>query len=1058
MQKRVKSRYIRRVALSEIFILVLATVAFAFVLSEANPVSAAGNYDNVKIVRIYSSGTPDYLYLGVSDWGSIYTLDINTDKVIKAFTGAYDTEMKIIDSKQFVLAKDLSDYGETATKTGTSATTMTRQQCEAQGGTCSSSGPECIQSGGTLGEKCKSDYGTIYDCCIIKNAGTAEWYQDVNGKYFVIEGGDGWHYPRGISAGREASMLTLDAIRKFKPVGSPLTAATTGGIAETVGGWLGRWLGGTAGGVLGVPGGSLAGGWLGSKAGGGMARSALPTVTEITAGGVSTLGTFGALLGLGPLMGPLAASTDVGVKGASTLFNSLGISPADADKITKTDPTLQKVVNPMMGELSEQDKIDLAAARKILAEAKAKEAAEKAAAAAAAAALAKKLGKEQTINGAKWIKGTNDKWTTPNLPKVELDDTQIEAALGKGAGTEGAFESKITGITGSFGHLVDGVIAGAAAYALGSQLAKIFKMSPGQTKVLSEALGIGTLTYHLSQMWRDKLGTGWGGISPTVWGIGIGALYFLTQYKMEGTNTITFSCLTYEPQLGGSKCEECNKYTFKPCSEYRCKSLGQACQLLNKETPGKEQCAWIDPKDVTSPTITPRYDVLSPLGLTYTPEIPDSKRPLARGVRIINTKSSAAEQWALEPFTALVFGINTNEPTQCKIDFNHTAKLEQMQFYFGESNVYEYNHTQIMRMPGPDAFTTKTTEGGSPIFKNDGTTQLFVRCMDANGNENVDEYSIKFCVDPSPDTTPPNIEGTSITSGNPIAFGTLNTSIDVYVNEPSECKWSIESKAYEQMENAMSCATDAGEINALLSYTCTANLTGLKNNAENKFYFRCKDQPGKEDNVRNVMVQSYTYTLRGSQPLNIISVGPNGTMTGGTSAVTVDLELETANGAEEGKAWCFFSPSGANNSYVQMFETDNYVHKQTLQLTPDFYNYYFRCTDLGGNSVEARTNFTVFSDILPPGVARVYREEGVGLKIVTDEDAECVYSLIGCNFVFDEGLKASYTNPSIKTNSYLEWKPNTIYYVKCRDLYNNEPNPAECSTVVKPVESTRVAD
>ncbi len=356
-----------------------------------------------------------------------------------------------------------------------------------------------------------------------------------------------------------------------------------------------------------------------------------------------------------------------------------------------------------------------------------------------------------------------------------------------------------------------------------------------------------------------------------------------------------------------------------------------------------------------------------------------------------------------------------------------------------------------MRLPGPTDFDNP--EAISPIFKNDGTSQLFARCRDANGNENVDEYSIKFCVDKSPDTTPPFIEGTSITSGNPVKFGANSVPVDVYVNEPSECKWSIESKSYDDMENVMKCSTDPSEINALLSYTCSTNLTGIKNAVENKFYFRCKDNPTKPDNERNVMTQSYNYILKGSQELNIIKTLPNGTIYGSTEAVNVDLELETDDGAEEGKAFCFFSPSGLNDSYLQMFETNSFKHKQTLQLTSGYYNYYFRCTDLGGNSAESTTNFTVFSDRTAPGVARVYKEAETGLKIVTDEDAECAYSLTSCNFAFNDGIKLIYTNPSIKTNSYLEWKPNTIYYVKCRDFYGNEPNPNECSVVVKAVES-----
>jgi len=259
----------------------------------------------------------------------------------------------------------------------------------------------------------------------------------------------------------------------------------------------------------------------------------------------------------------------------------------------------------------------------------------------------------------------------------------------------------------------------------------------------------------------------------------------------------------------------------------------------------------------------------------------------------------------------------------------------------------------------------------------------------------------------------------------------------------------------------MDCEDSPQPINAVLTYICNANLTGLKSKAENKFYFRCIDFAGKNESDRNVMVQSYTYILKGSQPLNIVKVGPNETITDRTSAVTVSLELETANGAEEGKAWCTFSPSGANDSFVPMFETANYLHKQTLQLTAGIYPYYFECADAGGNIDRANTSFTVFSDTTPPQVARVYRDAGTeGLKIVTNEDAECVYSLSDCNFEFESGLPAIYSNTNIKTNSYVPWKPNIIYYVKCRDLYDdigNRPDPGKCSIIVKPVESTRAA-
>lgn len=637
---------------------------------------------------------------------------------------------------------------------------------------------------------------------------------------------------------------------------------------------------------------------------------------------------------------------------------------------------------------------------------------------------------------------------TPDQP-VEKRDLKVPPSTYTG------FLSGLIGITNKtteagskeamLGGVMDGLAYAAVAYGAGRMIGSMVGWEGMQTEALSEALAAGVFAYQFA---TSAGASGW-----LSFGIGaaVAALIFVLRYKKETTKTVTISCLPYEAPIGGAKCEECNKDPMRPCSEYRCRALGQACQLLNKETPGKEKCTWVNPKDVDSPTITPSPEYLYPSGLSYISDT--SVRPPALGVKIVRGNIG---EGCLQAFTPLQFGVSTNEPAQCKIDSNHTAKFEDMGYYLGD-NYYSYNHTQKLKLPGPDAFGGNETETGSPIFKNDGTSQLFVRCRDANGNENVDEYSIKFCVDKSPDTTPPSIEGTSIPSGNPVRYNSDKVSVQFYINEPSECKWSITSgQPYENMANNMDCVTDPTAINALLSYTCFVNLTGIKNSAENSFYIRCKDKPGSPDNERNVMTQDYVYVLKGSQPLNIVSTGPNETVKGSTEQVTVDLTVETDDGAEEGKAYCHFSPLGANGTYVEMAETNDYKHKQTLQLVTGNYKYWFRCTDLGGNSAESTTSFSVLADREAPKVTRVYREEATGLKVVTNEDAECVYSLTSCNFKFDEGLKLLYSNPSIKTNSYLEWKPNTVYYIKCRDLYGNEPNPNVCSVVAKPLETTLV--
>ncbi len=664
----------------------------------------------------------------------------------------------------------------------------------------------------------------------------------------------------------------------------------------------------------------------------------------------------------------------------------------------------------------------------------------------------------QVVNqGNQWFAKTADGKLTP-LNENQVAELKLQGAnFNIPAGTQ-QYSYKVpligTEITNFFyGNLVEGLVWSIAVVGVIQTVGRLAGADEEliNTLSVSAAAGIigGKALYGLfgassqgvsgsggllaSQSW-------YGPLTGTVIGAAIAVGIFIALYSKEKKKLVKFQCLPFEPPLGGAKCEECNKDPFRPCSEYRCRSLGQACQILNPGT-AEEKCAWVNPKDVTSPTIETWKDVLTK-GLNY---IPDSTiRPPNRGVKVVRGNADC-----LEAFTPLEFGIVTNEPAQCKIDYSLTKSLDEMKFFFEGTNYYRYNHTQKMKLPGPDSAQGEL----APELKNDGTFSLFARCRDANGNENVDAFVFNFCVDPSPDTTPPIIEGTSIVQKGFVRFNADSTPIEVYVNEPAQCKWSRQSKNYDDMENDMICDTEAFQINADLNYVCGGNLTGIKNNEENKFYFRCKDGPDKTDSERNVMVQSYELTLRGSQLLNILNVGPNGTIFGSTDSVSVDLRVITDDGAEEGKSICYFSNTGEQDSYIAMFETNSFEHKQSLDLTAGDYKYFFRCIDAGGNSAEDNTEFSVVIDKNAPTVTRAYREEG--LKIVTNEDAECVYSLNSCNYVFNEGLPLLYSNPSIRKNHFVEWQENRVYYIKCRDLYGNQPSPNECGIVVRASELTK---
>ncbi|MFA5856211.1 MAG: hypothetical protein WC867_02565 [Candidatus Pacearchaeota archaeon] len=542
---------------------------------------------------------------------------------------------------------------------------------------------------------------------------------------------------------------------------------------------------------------------------------------------------------------------------------------------------------------------------------------------------------------------------------------------------------------------------------------------------------VGVLTYQI-------LAPHLGNFKSLLIGLGVGALIFILTYQKESEEIVEFSCLAWEAPIGGEDCQKCNLY--EECSEYTCKSLGQACEIVNEGT--KEQkCIWKNPHDVNSPIITIRN--LSK-DLIYKPNL--AVRPPATGIKI-TTKSGNC----IKAFTPLEFSFDTDEPSQCKIDYNLTKSsgenltngYDDMMFYVGGETLYVYNHTEKLSLPGPDALNKI-----SPTLKNDGDYNLYIRCRDANGNFNNDAFSVSFCVEKGPDVTPPIIESVNIPSESPVQFNRSNIQLEIYVNEPSECKWSREDRTFVNMENKMKCDTNVWDMNSKNVYTCRTTLTGIISRKDNDYYFRCKDQPWAEEKDRNVNIQSYLYKVVGTQPLNIMSVGPNGTISGATDFIPVFLEIDTDNGYNNGEAICYFSNKKPtkDEEYVQFLETGNNHHNQRQDLPTGEYKYYFKCVDLGGNTAYNTTQFKVLSDKNPPEVIRVYKEEG-GLKIITDKESQCTYSNLDCNFEIESGIKMYSMD---KKNHISDWINNQNYFIRCKDNFGNQPNPNFCTIAIKP--------
>jgi len=109
--------------------------------------------------------------------------------------------------------------------------------------------------------------------------------------------------------------------------------------------------------------------------------------------------------------------------------------------------------------------------------------------------------------------------------------------------------------------------------------------TPGMTYALLTELGIGkTLAAFLDPI-------GW---------------YMFKDVKEK---YVKFTCKQWTPPSGGADCEKCNGDPWKPCSEYRCNSLGAACKLMNKGS-AEELCV-SEADDGLLPSISAWVDEIS---------------------------------------------------------------------------------------------------------------------------------------------------------------------------------------------------------------------------------------------------------------------------------------------------------------------------------------------------------------------------------------------------------------------------------------------------------------
>lgn len=492
---------------------------------------------------------------------------------------------------------------------------------------------------------------------------------------------------------------------------------------------------------------------------------------------------------------------------------------------------------------------------------------------------------------------------------------------------------------------------------------------------------------------------------------------------------VSFNCHPWQPPTGGGDCSECNGDALRPCSAYRCKSLGQNCELINQGT-DQQMCVDNSPDDVSSPRISPLYGRITE-GYEYH-NIKDT------GFEVVNSE----DKTCIPEFTPVMYGIETNKPAQCKIGSNPMETYNDMNQYFGGSNLYLTNHTTLLNIPSPEAFRNQYNLTEEQIAQI-GDVNFYVKCKSVNNVVNVAAFTIRSCVEPGPDLTPPYVTRADPPTGGYMKYGATEKNVKIWTNEPAECKWSSENEGYEQMENEMNCQTDMEDY-GLYGWPCNTNLTNLEE--ENNFYIRCQDT---SDN-KNTMQDPYIYSLtRSLSELQIIEINPadGQEVIAGFEPVTLDLEVRTYGGAELGKAECSFK-FREEYDYIGFYDTFSTYHKQTFSsIVAGSYTVYIKCEDVAGNVAENMTEFDVKIDGLGPTVTRVYYDGS--LKIATDENAVCGYSFTDskCRFDMENATDSERMTEEGKEHT-ADWQTDSTYYIKCKDSYGNEPG--RCSIIVRP--------
>ncbi|MFH1451859.1 MAG: hypothetical protein ABIF88_01655 [archaeon] len=488
---------------------------------------------------------------------------------------------------------------------------------------------------------------------------------------------------------------------------------------------------------------------------------------------------------------------------------------------------------------------------------------------------------------------------------------------------------------------------------------------------------------------------------------------------------VEFTCEVWQPPKDGEDCSFCNADPFKPCSKYRCESLGTGCRFIDDydATEGDYLCLDSCASDLEAPDIEPYEEILTS-GHKYS------------NVNDFGYKIQPLDGGCVDSYTSIEFGVITDEPTICRYSINEMKDFENMST-FGR-NVYGTEHSMIKSFINP-------SHGKSSGLDVSEETEIFVRCQDSCGHIGpVDDfYEISLCVNEEDDESAPRVVRFEPESGSMVGYDSESKLIKVITNEYSYCRWDFADVSYSEMKTDFFCLDSLDHPSSQYGYVCYDNLP--INESYNEFWVRCHDQPwlvgSENENEINYMDKGEKYILnRIENKIKIDWILPEEDFEIGGDTTTGEIRVKTSVGGDEHR--CYYS-KGVDGMKVPMpLPDETNLHKQSGFIWyPGVWEYYFKCFDEFGDVAYGNTSFEIIYDDKVPMIARIWQELGE-IFIITTEPAECRYSEKSCSFSWENG-----TDMGSGETHVIDAIRGKKYYIKCKDDWGNVPSGCSVSVV-----------